>query len=100
MLADSYCWNDDGVGKLAASRAARISGCAVNAGTCSGDAQTLTIISPVSVSVVTLTMPPNVGGDQEDSPAPGRLAVIQDLANSFDVRRGRDDLATAGDAAR
>jgi predicted RNA-binding Zn ribbon-like protein len=38
--------------------------------------------------------------DNQDSPAPGRLAVIQDLANSFDVRRGRDDLATPGDAER
>jgi len=39
-------------------------------------------------------------GEREDHPAPGRLAVIQDLANSFDVRRGRDDLATRDDAAR
>lgn len=31
---------------------------------------------------------------------PDRLDVIQDLANSFDVRRGRDDLATSGDAER
>ncbi len=38
--------------------------------------------------------------DKPDSGAPGRLAVIQDLANSFDVRRGRDDLATPGDAER
>ena len=38
--------------------------------------------------------------DNTDSQAPGRLAVIQDLANSFDVRRGRDDLATPGDAER
>ena len=38
--------------------------------------------------------------DNPDSQAPGRLAVIQDLANSFDVRRGRDDLATPGDAER
>jgi predicted RNA-binding Zn ribbon-like protein len=32
--------------------------------------------------------------------APGRLVVIQELANSFDVRRGRDDLAGPADAAR
>jgi predicted RNA-binding Zn ribbon-like protein len=31
--------------------------------------------------------------------APGRLVVIQELANSFDVRRGRDDLAGPRDAA-
>ena len=38
--------------------------------------------------------------DNPDPQAPGRLAVIQDLANSFDARRGRDDLATPGDAER
>jgi predicted RNA-binding Zn ribbon-like protein len=32
--------------------------------------------------------------------APGRLALIQELANSFDIRRGRDDLAGVQDAAR
>lgn len=31
--------------------------------------------------------------------APSRLVVIQELANSFDVRRGRDDLAGPRDAA-
>jgi len=41
-----------------------------------------------------------VADDNPDSQAPGRLAVIQDLANSFDARRGRDDLATPGDAER
>lgn len=38
--------------------------------------------------------------DKRDSQAPGRLAVVQSLANSFDVRRGRDDLATPSDAER
>jgi predicted RNA-binding Zn ribbon-like protein len=38
--------------------------------------------------------------DKRDPQAPGRLAVIQDLANSFDVRRVRDDLATPSDAER
>jgi len=41
-----------------------------------------------------------VAEDNQDAQAPGRLAVIQDLANSFDVRRGRDDLATLGEAER
>ena len=41
-----------------------------------------------------------MANDNPNSQAPGRLAVIQDLANSFDVRRGRDDLATPGDAER
>lgn len=31
--------------------------------------------------------------------APGRLVVVQELVNSFDVRRGRDDLAGPDDAA-
>ncbi len=38
--------------------------------------------------------------EADDSGAPGRLAIVQDLANSFDLRRGRDELATAEDAAR
>lgn len=36
--------------------------------------------------------------DNRDPQAPGRLAVIQELANSFDVRRGRDDLASPSGA--
>ncbi len=30
--------------------------------------------------------------------APGRLSVVQALANSYDLRQGRDDFATAGEA--
>lgn len=39
------------------------------------------------------------GNEAARSRAPGRLAVIQDLANSFDEARGRDDLSSSETAA-
>lgn len=39
-------------------------------------------------------------GSDEGSRAPGPLAIVQDLANSFDLRRGRDELDSRADAAR
>jgi predicted RNA-binding Zn ribbon-like protein len=39
------------------------------------------------------------GNEAARSRAPGRLAVVQDLANSFDEVRGRDDLSSSEAAA-